>query len=100
MDLVVNQAEPHRGAKDMLSLLKRLFGGGRTPRGQARHVTTRVQIGGSNPTFRKTKPPATDALDTPDLSIEAPQETGFDPYNTGTFNRSGSWERINKRRNG
>jgi hypothetical protein len=29
-----------------------------------------------------------------------PKDDGFDPYNTGTFNRSGSWERINKRRNG
>jgi hypothetical protein len=36
-------------------------------------------------------------LDNPRLSLERPDE-GFDPYNTGAFNRSQSWERIGKKK--
>jgi hypothetical protein len=38
-------------------------------------------------------------LDNPSLKLESGQDEGFDPYNTGMFNRGSSWERINKRRN-
>ena len=39
-----------------------------------------------------------DALDNPRLSLDKPVEDGFDPYNTGAFNRSASWERIGRQR--
>jgi hypothetical protein len=38
-----------------------------------------------------------DILNNPDLKLEQSQETGFDPYNTGAFDRSSSWEKISKR---
>ena len=40
----------------------------------------------------------TDILDNPELSLNAPQEKGFNPYDTGAFNRSQSWDRISKQR--
>jgi len=41
-----------------------------------------------------------DVLDNPQLTLDRPPADGFDPYNTGAFNRSASWERIgrNKKR--
>lgn len=39
-----------------------------------------------------------DILDNPKLTLDRPTspEDGFDPYNTGAFNRSASWERISR----
>lgn len=37
-------------------------------------------------------------LDNPLLSLDRPTEDGFDPYNTGAFNRGASWERIGRRK--
>ena len=37
-----------------------------------------------------------DVLDNPRLTLDRPTEDGFDPYNTGAFNRSTSWERIGR----
>jgi hypothetical protein len=39
-----------------------------------------------------------DVLDNPRLSLDKPADDGFDPYNTGAFNRSASWERIGRNR--
>jgi hypothetical protein len=39
-----------------------------------------------------------DVLDDPRLTIDKPADDGFDPYNTGAFNRSTSWERIGRNR--
>ena len=39
-----------------------------------------------------------DVLDNPRLTIDKPADDGFDPYNTGAFNRSASWERIGRQR--
>ena len=39
-----------------------------------------------------------DVLDNPRLSLDKPVDDGFDPYNTGAFNRSASWERIGRQR--
>jgi hypothetical protein len=39
-----------------------------------------------------------DVLDDPRLSLDKPADDGFDPYNTGAFNRSASWERIGRQR--
>lgn len=37
-----------------------------------------------------------DVLDNPSLTLDRPSGDGFDPYNTGAFNRSTSWERIGR----
>ena len=39
-----------------------------------------------------------DVLDNPHLTLDKPPDDGFDPYNTGAFNRSASWERIGRQR--
>lgn len=39
-----------------------------------------------------------DVLDNPRLTLDKPADDGFDPYNTGAFNRSTSWERIGRQR--
>jgi hypothetical protein len=39
-----------------------------------------------------------DVLDNPRLTLDKPAGDGFDPYNTGAFNRSASWERIGRQR--
>ena len=39
-----------------------------------------------------------DVLDNPRLTLDKPVDDGFDPYNTGAFNRSASWERIGRQR--
>ncbi|HJR71975.1 MAG TPA: hypothetical protein VKA43_18160 [Gammaproteobacteria bacterium] len=52
------------------------------------------------PTERRAKPERTplDVLDNPRLSLDKPVDDGFDPYNTGAFNRSTSWEKIGRQR--
>lgn len=37
-------------------------------------------------------------LDDPKLTLDRPSEDGFDPYNTGAFNRSTSWEKISRKK--
>ena len=44
---------------------------------------------------KKERAPA-DVLDNPRLTLDRPNTDGFDPYNTGAFNRSTSWERIGR----
>jgi hypothetical protein len=39
-----------------------------------------------------------DVLDNPRLTLDKPPDDGFDPYNTGAFNRSTSWEKIGRQR--
>jgi hypothetical protein len=39
-----------------------------------------------------------DVLDNPRLTLDKPKDDGFDPYNTGAFNRSTSWEKIGRQR--
>jgi hypothetical protein len=39
-----------------------------------------------------------DVLDNPRLTLDKPPDDGFDPYNTGAFNRSASWEKIGRQR--
>ena len=41
---------------------------------------------------------ASEILNNPSLSLNGPQDEGFDPYNTGAFNRSASWDKISKHR--
>jgi hypothetical protein len=44
----------------------------------------------------KKNPGPMDLLDNPKLTLDRPTDDGFDPYNTGAFNRSASWERIGR----
>jgi len=44
----------------------------------------------------KKNPGPMDLLDNPQLTLDRPTDDGFDPYNTGAFNRSVSWERIGR----
>jgi hypothetical protein len=46
----------------------------------------------------KTERAPMDVLDNPRLTLDKPADDGFDPYNTGAFNRSTSWERIGRQR--
>jgi hypothetical protein len=46
----------------------------------------------------KTERTPLDALENPRLTLDKPADDGFDPYNTGAFNRSQSWERIGRQR--
>ena len=39
-----------------------------------------------------------EVLDNPRLTLDKPADDGFDPYNTGAFNRSASWDRIGRQR--
>jgi hypothetical protein len=39
-----------------------------------------------------------DLLHNPELSLDTSAKAGFDPYNTGAFDRSSSWDRVNKNR--
>lgn len=39
-----------------------------------------------------------DVLTNPKLTLDKPGDDGFDPYNTGAFNRSASWEKIGRQR--
>ena len=39
-----------------------------------------------------------EVLDNPRLTLDKPADDGFDPYNTGAFNRSTSWERIGRQK--
>jgi hypothetical protein len=49
-------------------------------------------------TRAETKRDPLDVLDNPRLTLDKPADDGFDPYNTGAFNRSASWERIGRQR--
>jgi hypothetical protein len=55
---------------------------------------------GTPPAPRRAKNARTPAevLDNPRLTLDKPPDNGFDPYNTGAFNRSQSWEKIGRQR--
>ncbi len=46
----------------------------------------------------KTERAPLDVLNNPRLTLDKPPDDGFDPYNTGAFNRSTSWEKIGRQR--
>ncbi|HEY8521689.1 MAG TPA: hypothetical protein VIN61_16585 [Gammaproteobacteria bacterium] len=50
----------------------------------------------SSPASRAQGLGATPRTSQPRLSLEKAAEERFDPYNTGAFNRSASWERISR----
>jgi hypothetical protein len=85
-----SRAEPPAGANGARRPPPRSKGAG-TGKGATRPGAQPQKAAG------KKKRGAMDLLDNPRLSLERPDE-GFDPYNTGAFNRSQSWERIGKKK--
>ena len=57
-----------------------------------------MQTRPAQPRPAKTEKTPLDVLDDPRLTLDKPADDGFDPYNTGAFNRSASWERIGRQR--
>lgn len=86
----------------MFNLVRQLFGGPRAESKRHAPASNKVAPARGLPprTIATTRRPAADLLDNPGLKLDTGQDEGFDPYNTGTFNRSGSWERITKQRKG
>jgi hypothetical protein len=70
------------------------------PKASTPTVNPRPTEAGVASAQRRTKPERTplDVLDNPKLTLDKPSDDGFDPYNTGAFNRSASWERIGRQR--
>jgi hypothetical protein len=76
------------------------------PRGEAPSQRAESQARSTQPAQAAAKPGAAkkakkdrapmDVLDNPQLTLDRPTGDGFDPYNTGAFNRSASWERIGR----
>jgi hypothetical protein len=76
------------------------------PRGEAPSQRAESQARSTQPAQAAAKPSAAkkakkdrapmDVLDNPQLTLDRPTGDGFDPYNTGAFNRSASWERIGR----
>jgi hypothetical protein len=61
-------------------------------------VAPRAAESPAAPKRRKTERSPAEVLDNPRLTLDKPADDGFDPYNTGAFNRSASWDRIGRQR--
>jgi hypothetical protein len=70
------------------------------PAGQAPPPRPPQAASGNKPAAAPRKPKKEtspmDVLDNPRLTLDRPKDDGFDPYNTGAFNRSASWEKIGR----
>lgn len=77
----------------MLKVLRRLFGGG--PSGSASATKAARRSSATSDVLAKRSSPIAER----NGSRSAGDTAGidFDPYNTGAFDRSASWERIGKR---
>lgn len=74
----------------MLKVLRRLFGGGPSS-GSARATRTARRSSATGRLAKRSGPLAEKS------PSRAAGEVDFDPYNTGVFDRSASWERVGKR---
>ena len=61
------------------------------------HPATKPHAAQRRTATDRSPPSVLDVLDDPRLSLDKPADS-FDPYNTGAFNRSASWERIGRQR--
>lgn len=89
-------ARPKNGAAKAGANGKANANGKTSTNGKANAVVKGTRPSAPKPNSKKPRRPV-DVLDNPRLSLERPDE-GFDPYNTGAFNRSQSWERIGKKK--
>lgn len=86
-DLRVRQAPPIQS-----------LGQSGTPPPVARQPTTAPSAPSPPRRDRSKERDPRDVLDNPRLTLDKPTDDGFDPYNTGAFNRSTSWERIGRQK--
>lgn len=73
------------------SATRELFSGKQKPKPPQARPTSRPTTAP-----RERKPEAAPRAGHPRLSLDKAAEERFDPYNTGAFNRSASWERISR----
>ena len=86
------------GLLDLADLESRSRGGSSAPKPPAPTTASRP-VDNATPQRRvKTERTPLDVLDNPRLTLDKPADDGFDPYNTGAFNRSQSWEKIGRQR--
>jgi hypothetical protein len=86
------------GLLDFADLESRPRGGPTAPKPPAPTSTRPIDHAASQ---RRAKPERSprDVLENPRLTLDKPPaDDGFDPYNTGAFNRSQSWEKIGRQR--
>ncbi len=86
------------GLLDFSDLESRSRGGAPTPKPTSPPATPRSANTATAQRRAKTERSAADVLENPRLTLDKPADDGFDPYNTGAFNRSQSWERIGRQR--
>jgi hypothetical protein len=86
------------GLLDLSDLESRPRGGSPTPKPPPPATTPRPTNTATAQRRAKTERSPADILENPRLTLDKPADDGFDPYNTGAFNRSQSWERIGRQR--
>ena len=86
------------GLLDFADLEPRPRGGSPTPKPPPPAATPRPANTATAQRRAKTERSPADILENPRLTLDKPADDGFDPYNTGAFNRSQSWERIGRQR--
>jgi hypothetical protein len=86
------------GLLDFAGLEPRPRVGSQPPKPAASAPANRPVDGASPPRRAKSERSPLDVLGNPRLTLDKPADDGFDPYNTGAFNRSQSWEKIGRQR--
>ena len=86
------------GLLDFADLESRQRSGSPAPTPPAPTTTSRPVDNAPAQRRVKTERSPLDTLESPRLTLDKPAEDGFDPYNTGAFNRSQSWEKIGRQR--
>ena len=86
------------GLLDFSDLLSRTRGASPAAKAPPPPVAPRATENGAPAQRRKTERSPAEVLDNPRLTLDKPADDGFDPYNTGAFNRSASWDRIGRQR--
>jgi hypothetical protein len=70
----------------------------KSPAGAPQKAPASAPQKAATPSPKKRPRSPLDLLDNPQLTIDKPADDGFDPYNTGAFNRSAKWEKIGRQR--
>jgi hypothetical protein len=86
------------GLLNFADLESRSRGGSSASKPPAPTTTSRPVDNATAQRRAKTERSPLDVLENPRLTLDKPADDGFDPYNTGAFNRSQSWEKIGRQR--